>query len=271
MLEANPPIVFDAAQLRAFQDMHAVPTAFAQGEDSEGSAPLAWYSAGPESRPLVDQSQLSGIFNRTRLIAMQADPDVGTLELCIAVLAWGGMHRNNRDHLFKAPAAPWLEVAQAIRAGEMTRAEAFDAFAALCHEGAIPGMKPAYFTKLVYFLMPRGGAPIGYIMDQWLGCSINLLAGQEVVKMDNTLEWRREKRAPAPERRLSSLVSAWNTGRDYERFCTAIETLAATMDAYTDQDWNPETTELTLMSRGGRKPGAWRAHVRQQRLARFTG
>lgn len=267
MLEANPPIVFDPAQLRTFQDMHAVPTAFAQGEDSEGSAPLAWYITGPHNRPLIDQSQLSGTFNRARLIAMQADPDVGTLELCIAVLAWGGMQRGNRTHLFSKAVEPWLAVADAVRAGQLSRSEAFDAFAALCRKKVISGMLPAYFTKLIYFLMPRGGAPLGYIMDQWLGCSVNLLCGREVVRMDDTLHWHQGKRAATPERRLSSHVSIWNTGRDYERFCTAIETLAATMG----EGWNPETTELTLMSRGGGKPLPWRAHVRQQRLARFTG
>jgi hypothetical protein len=267
MLEANPPILFDDAQLLVFRDLHPAPAVFAQGEESEGSAPLPWYAEAPDNRPLVDQTQLSGTFNRTRLIAMQADPDVGILELCVAILAWGGMHRNNRDHLFKRPVEAWLDVARAIRAGELSRIAAFDAFAALCHQGAIVGMKPAYFTKLIYFLMPRGGAPIGYIMDQWLGCSVNLLCGREVVKMDHMLGWHQEKRAKAPERRITSHVSAWNTGRDYERFCTAIETLAAAMGA----DWDPEATELTLMSNGGKKPGAWRAHVKRERLARFGG
>lgn len=266
MLETNPPIAFDAAQLRVFQEMHTAPATFAQGETSEGSTPLTWYGEGPDNRPVVDQTQLSGIFNRTRLIAMQADPGIGTLELCIAILAWGGMHRRNRDHLFKQPAEPWLKAANAIRAGELSRSQAFDAFATLCHQGAIPGMKPAYFTKLIYFLMPRGRTPVGYIMDQWLGCSINLLCGREVVKMDHALNWHQEKRANGPERRLTSHVSAWNTGRDYERFCSAIETLAATMGP----GWDPEATELTLMSNGGKKPGAWRAHVKRERLARFS-
>lgn len=87
MLEANPPILFDDTQLLVFRDLHPAPAVFAQGEESEGSAPLAWYAEGPDNRPVVDQGQLSGTFNRTRLIAMQADPGVGILELCVAILA----------------------------------------------------------------------------------------------------------------------------------------------------------------------------------------
>ena len=263
MIEANPPIVFDTEQLRVFEDLHPVSAVFAQGEESEGSTPLAWYNDGPDNRPPIDQAQLSGTFNRPRMIAMQANPEVGTLELCIAILAWGGMHRKNRDYLFEKPVEAWLGVACAIRSGEHLRSTAFDAFAALYHQGVISGMKPAYFTKLIYFLMPRGGVPIGYIMDQWLGCSINLLCGHEVVKMDHTLTWHREKRATLPERRLTSHVSAWNDSRDYERFCNAIESLSAMMGS----QWNPETTELSLLSTGGKKPGAWRAHVKERRLA----
>lgn len=265
MIEANSQIVFDAAQLRTFQDMHAVPTAFAQTGKGEGSAPLAWYVTGPHNRPLIDEGQLSGTFNRSRLIAMQADSEFRTLEFCIAILAWGGMQRGNRNHLFGKPVEPWLAVADAIRSGELTRSEAFDAFAALCREGVISGMLPAYFTKLIYFLMPRDGAPLGYIMDQWLGCSVNLLCGRDVVRMDDSLTWHQGKRSATPELRLSSHVSIWNTGRDYEHFCTAVEMLSATMG----EGWNPETTELTLMSRGGSKPLPWRAHVKRARLARF--
>jgi hypothetical protein len=267
MSEANLPIVFDTEQLCVFQDMHPVPAAFAQGEESEGFAPLAWYDAGTDKRPAVNRILLSGTFNRSRLIAMQTDPAIGTLELCIAVLAWGGMHRNNRDHLFKKPVEAWLPIAHAIRAGQFLRSDAFDAFATLCHQGAIAGMKPAYFTKLIYFLMPRDGAPVGYIMDQWLGCSINLLCGQELVKMDHMLTWHQGKKGTVPERRLTSHVSAWNDGRDYERFCKAIEMLATKMGS----QWNPETTELTLMSAGGKRPGAWRAHVKKRRLATLAG
>lgn len=209
---------------------------------------------------------MSGIFNRSRLIALQADREIRTLELCIAILAWGGMHRSNRDHLFKKPVKPWIDIAEAIRNGTLLRDEAFDAFAKLYHQGAIPGMRSAYFTKLIYFLMPRGGVPIGYIMDQWLGCSVNLLCGREVVKMDHTLTWHQGRLAKVPERRLASYVSALNSGHDYGHFCKVIERLAATMGPH----WDPETTELTLLSTGGRSPGAWRAHVKERCLALFT-
>ncbi len=265
MFETNPSTLFDEIQLGTFQEMHPSPAAFAKGEQTEGSEPIAWYAGGPASRPSIDEIQISGAINRTRLIAMQADPQICTLELCVAILAWGGMNRGNRDHLFRQPVAAWIEVASAIRAGELSRSEAFDAFARLYHQKAIKGMRPAYFTKLIYFLMPRGGTPIGYIMDQWLGCSVNLLCGQEIVKMDHKLDWGQKRGSDKPERSLTSHVSAWNTGRDYQHFCNAIEALALIMGP----NWTPETTELTLMSHGGHQPGAWRAHVKNERLARF--
>lgn len=200
---------------------------------------------------------LASAVNRAQLIDMCADSNVETLPLCISILAWGGMHGSNRDHLFQRSPEPWLTLAQRIRDGSLTRQQAFDGFSALIHEKKMTGMKGAYFTKLIYFLMPRSqggeGLPIGYIMDQWVGCSINLLAEQDIVKMNHSAVWKREGkgRSASLVQSVSSHVSEWNSGEEYEAFCGAVEALAREMGP----EWSPEQTELALMSKGGPEAG----------------
>jgi hypothetical protein len=126
-------------------------------------------------------------------------------------------------------------------------------------------MGPAYYTKLIYFLMPRDSAcPVGYIMDQWLGCSVNLLCHQEVVRMDTMVIWTAQKRGTARSsvRRATSRVSPLHTSEHYERFCQAVELLAERMGV----GWTPDAAELALMSSGGHSPAPWRSYVVQRRL-----
>ena len=202
--------------------------------------------------------------NRPSLLAMAADRSFGTLELCISILAWGGMHGKNRDLLFKRPLEPWIGVANQIRDGELSRSESYGALAALQSSDAkaIAGMGPAYFTKLIYFLAPTASSRIakGYIMDQWLGCAINLLAGRQLVKLDQYLTWRLKEGTPV--QRADSFVSNLNTGQDYEAFCQLVEKLSAEMGTV----WTPELTERALIADGGRAPHPWRAYVVEQRL-----
>lgn len=243
-----------------FRDCYPKPRALLLSDRVEGKNPRIWYAGGPSEKPTADLERFGDGLNRLRLIALQADWTIPTLDLCIAILAWGGMHGSNRNHLFKRVITPWLDVAKCIRAGQLTRQRAFDAFAKLNHDGSLVGMGPAYYTKLIYFLMPREGAgSVGYIMDQWLGCSVNLIYKQEVVWMDNRLIWAHEGRGRARRvvRKASSSVSPLNTGKHYERFCCAVELLAARMGP----GWTPDVAELSLMSRGHHQPEPWRAHV----------
>jgi hypothetical protein len=66
--------------------------------------------------------------------------------------------------------------------------------------------------------------PKGYIMDQWLGCSVNLLTGRQIVKLDQHLTWQLKQ--GRPEQRVDSYVSDLNTGQDYEAFCRSVESLS---------------------------------------------
>ena len=235
------------------------------GGGVEGSAPGLWYGRGPSNRPDADLAQFGSGMSRSRLL--QLDADVPTLELCIATLAWGGMRGGNRNTLFNKSPSAWLGVAERVREGQLTRGKAFDAFANVHRSGKSPGMGPAYYTKLIYFLMPRVPAnPAGYIMDQWLGCSINLLFGQEVVLMNHTTTWTRQ-RSGKLKNDVSSQVSPLNTSTNYERFCQALELLATRLGA----GWTADQVELALLSKGGHRPAAWRKHVKGARSLTLLG
>ena len=255
----------DENHLAFFRNCYSKPPLIPSGNDREGKNPRQWYSGGPISKPAMDLDRFDEWLNRSRLIDLQADRTVSTLELCIFILAWGGMHGSNRNHLFNHSTEPWLRVAEAVRDGRLARQDAFAAFAKLNQKGKLVGMGPAYYTKLIYFLMPRDTAwPVGYIMDQWLGCSVNLIYQQEVVRMDTMVTWTARKRGTAQScvQKVISRVSPLNTGEQYERFCQAVELLADRMGA----GWRPDETELALMSSGGRNPAPWRSYVIQGRL-----
>jgi hypothetical protein len=257
--------MFVAEHLKTFVGCFPVPPVFATAEEQEGKSPADWFKD-------VDRVRLGGrvgvlpsaATNRTTLLTMAADRTIGTLDLCISILAWGGMHGGNRNRLFKCPLEPWLDIAEQVRNGKLDRLEAYSAFARLRDVKAdtFVGMGPAYFTKLLYFLAPSSTTvpKKGYIMDQWVSCSINLLTGQQIVKLDQHLTWK--LRYGAPEQSADSYVSDVNTAQDYERFCQAVEALSDQMGP----PWTPELTERALISNGGKTPRPWRAYIKKRRL-----
>lgn len=179
---------------------------------------------------------------------------------CAAILAWGGMHRQHGKKLFAT--TEWLEVAERIRVGELNRSQAYDAFAELRRRGEAPGMGPAYFTKLIFFLAPQtSGSPArGYIMDQWTACSINLLLGAPAaVLTDCSYSWNKRGELEA-----QYTVSNCNDGARYERFCAAVEELAGLLSL------SPLETELLLLSEGGKQPLMWRSYVKELRRPAFA-
>ena len=159
--------------------------------------------------------------------------ELDNIELCMAILSWGGMNREHGRSLFAN--WEWLTVVEKLRKGEISRSEGYRQFADLRKQGLLKGMGPAYFTKLICFLNRDLN---GYIMDQWTGKSINTLLGEKRVKLNK-----------------NGLVNDRNTPEIYEQFCILIETLAGEIN----QD--PLNTEEYLFSYGGRKKGPWRQHV----------
>jgi hypothetical protein len=102
----------------------------------------------------------------------------------------------------------------------------------------LPGLGIGYFTKLICFLAPQLN---GYILDQWLGKSINLLTGKKLVSITDK-GWVTDK----------------NDANTYEVFCSKIDALAKLIQC------SGLETEERLFSKGAigkSERGAWRKYV----------
>ncbi|MCK5385297.1 MAG: hypothetical protein KAJ29_06935 [Alphaproteobacteria bacterium] len=188
--------------------------------------------------------------SRGDLFQMSADKKIKIDVLCLSVFAWGGIHKNNLNYAFNLRDR-WFPVAEKIRAGLYNRADAYAEFCQLRKDKHLKGVGPAYFTKLIYFLMPdQKDKPRGYIMDQWVSCSVNILAGRNLVFLDAAYKWKGNDNCSS-----NFTVSDVNTHHDYEAYCQYIEKLAVRIKR------SPDETEFCLMSEGGKKKKTWRDHV----------
>ena len=209
-----------------------------------------------EGLPGVDSEALPLVpLTRTDILKHARGSSLDTPTLCAAIMSWGGMHRNNRDSLFKRSPKDWVTVSDDIRQGRLDRVQAYEGFRELRQAGKLKGMGPAFFTKLIYFLPPRDhiGHRQGCIMDQWAGCSINVLTGEDVVLMNSTATWKNTKEGHS--KKYDFMVSDLNTGACYQAFCNHVDALATRFGITSDQ------IDRALMSDGGRKPLSWRKYV----------
>ncbi len=199
-----------------------------------------------------------GKLRRDQVFELAENPEVNTATACAAVLAWGGMRTGYGDLLFEN--REWLEVACKLRNGKLDRRAAYEHFRELRRHNKLQGMGPVFFTGLICFLMPQPRQPTmckpGYIMDQWAGNSINLLAGKEIVLMDVD----NSRRAKNGNSRLKFAVSNRNDGGNYEDFCEKVNRLAV------DLGKCPKRINRALVSCRGE---SWREHVRKYRLVEF--
>lgn len=181
---------------------------------------------------------------RQYIFEMAKNPDMTTLTCCVAIFAWGGMRRNHARAVL-GTSAKWLPIAEAIRNNEIERVEAYQRFMQARDSRWLPGMGPAFFTKLIYFLGERSKSR-GYIMDQWTALSANLLTGQNFVDLQKL--------------KSAVRVSDSNTPEVYDAFCAFIESLAKSLGE------SPDDAEMRIFSVGGRgeKQGAWRAYLKAQ-------
>ena len=220
-------------------------------------------TAGLEVDPTlleVDTAKLpeDGV-KRSEVFDLAADRNVKVATVCVAAMAWGEMHLRHWNTLCRTSGGKWLEVAQCIRDGKLTRAQAYERLKALRAQGKLKGMGPAYFTKVIYFLAPRCQPErrSGYIMDQWAGSSVNLLTGSEMVLFDVTRTWKISRGRLEPS--FEFFVSDENTSDDYEAFCSVMDRLACRFCLCVDQ------VDQALFSVGRPKPGTWREYVRAHR------
>lgn len=144
-------------------------------------------------------------------------------------LAWG--HRGEA----------LLNIMERIRSGKLRRREAYAEFFKARCKGNLPGLGPAFFTKLIFFLGPKHKCHImdqyGYIMDQWTAKSTNLLFQPPVVKI------------------VGSWVTPDNDEGVYEEFCERVEQIAKLLGCCGAE------AERQLFSQRRPKPTHWRYYV----------
>lgn len=170
-----------------------------------------------------------------------ADPE-NSVEACFLVcMAWGGMWPINARRAWAARER-WIPILASMRDGSLTdRRAMYDSFLS----PSIPGLGPAYFTKLMFF-MSRGECC--FIFDQWTGRSTNVLISSDkpLVHFSNT--WLTRK----------------NVADVYCRYCEVVEALAGMLDV------SGEDIEEKMFAGGAHR---WRDYVKQQIAAapRTTG
>jgi hypothetical protein len=147
----------------------------------------------------------------------------------IAILSWGGMRRNHARELFAKDTSAFEDIERIQKAKD--RKNAFKEYMSIREQGLTKGLGIAYFTKLIWFLTP---VLKGYIMDQWLAKSVNLIYGKEIVHISNN--W----------------VSDKNTEHNYETYCQCVEEIAKQLNC------EPQEAEERMFSHGGRNKGEWR-------------
>jgi len=223
-----------------------------------GSSPESWFSWIENNQefaahiPKISHSFSKNKIRRTDLFEMIKNKKIDTLPCCISVLAWGGMNRKHGAQLL-SKSKNWVGIAENIREGHFDRHEAYEKFSNLRIKSMLPGMGPAYFTKLIFFLLPPEMQQ-GYIMDQWTSASVNLLFDSAIIKTQ--LQKTRLKNGRL---RLIEIVSDQNSKENYELFCNAIESIAGHLN------FDPSYIEEMMFSEG-RGKGQWRNYVVNQRL-----
>lgn len=174
-------------------------------------------------------------FDRDDLFKLYKNKSITDEEICFAILSWGGMNREHGRLLFTKK-GNWLPLIHQIREGRInSRLEAYKSFAEIRKSKNLPGMGPAYFTKLICFLNPNYN---GYIMDQWTSKSINILTGEKLIHLGKT----------------GHVLNSNNT-KNYEAYCQVVERLAEEVNK------TPTDTEEALFSYGGHEKGKWREYV----------
>lgn len=187
---------------------------------------------------LIDEKYLSPLISkrlsRKDLESLIQNPKIDTLNVVIAILSWGGIKATkHQKKLFQK--TEWILLCEEIRRGKIkTREEAYNKFLQLRKSKKLPGLGPAFFTKLICFLNPSLN---GYIMDQWTAKSINLIYNSSIYlsKYGQVLDT--------------------NSASDYENFCSKIEELASYLET------TPIQAEEIIFSHGGKIKGEWRTYL----------
>ena len=136
-----------------------------------------------DARHKVDTDRLpNGKIRRSEIFELAADPNVSIATVCVAAMAWGGMNLGNWRLLWGQRDTQWLNVAECIRDGNLTREQAYERLKLLKKNEKLKGMGPAFFTKLIYFLTPRDKSKrqTAYIMG-----SVGGIVGERADRMEH--------------------------------------------------------------------------------------
>ena len=175
-------------------------------------------------------------FNRDKLFDYCKNVNNDNLNVLVAILSWGGMRRDHGRLLFNNRQFV-LDLVSNLRNGiYQTRQSAFSIFQDSRTNGQLQGLGIGYFTKLICFLSPNLN---GYIMDQWVGKSINLLTGENIVNITG-----------------NTWVNDNNNSGTYEIFCTHVDNLAQLLNC---SGFEAEKRIFSV----GRGNGAWRNYLIQ--------
>jgi hypothetical protein len=188
--------------------------------------------------------------SREHIKELCADDTISSASCFVAIMAWGGMKYHHGRTIWSLR-RQWIPIVDELRAGALSRADAFEKLWTFRRENPRCGMGPAYYTKLIFFAAPQHN---GYIMDQWTSLSANLLFTTEQQPMVDL-------QVAGTGHTRNAYVTDKNNAETYERFCQSIEQLAALFGNATS-----EQTEQRMFSQGGRNPARWRRYVREHAL-----
>jgi len=193
-----------------------------------------WAQSVLESNTILNDN-LNQKFYRDDLFEYCSNLDNTDWDTLIAILSWGGMHREHAYRLLSSPDVI-LDIVNKLRNNFFTsRKEAFTYIQNKRNLNFLPGLGVGYYTKLICFLAPDLN---GYIMDQWLAKSINLIIDNKKIKIDS-----------------NSWVTDDNDENTYEYFCQEVDKIATYIGV------SGFKTEEKLFSIGGKTKGIWRKYV----------
>lgn len=200
----------------------------------KGPNSLSW-SQFVHGKGIIGEDLLNRNFYRDELLAFCTDKSNSDMLTLLAILSWGGMNREHGKNLFNNT-DPILDIVYKLRNSHFkTRSEAFNYIQEKRKSKLLPGLGIGYFTKLICFLAPELN---GYIMDQWVAKSINLIAEKNIVHI-NKSHW----------------VTDENNGDAYETFCDEVDKIGAQLNL------SGYKAEEKLFSIGGKNKGSWRKYV----------
>lgn len=177
--------------------------------------------------------------NRYELFDYSQNLKIDNLNVLVAILSWGGMNRRHAVNLFSNPITLMELVNNLRNRVYQTRQSAFEAFQIKRENGLLPGLGIGYYTKLICFLSPQLN---GYIMDQWVSKSINLLTGEKIVSLSNY--------------KGRGWVNDNNNYETYETLCSKIDQLATILGC---SGFEAEKRLFSI----GKGQGAWRNYLIQ--------